>query len=699
MRRVLVSVSLLALAACKGGGTVSFGGPPLVDPNVLATGYVTDFAPYEAIAANLRTNISKYTIQLGNWGILGAPGVSSYPLASARAEYAHAVGLTGAGQIVQVVDGGFLQSHDVFQGKTIYTPGGGLGVADHGTSVAAVATGNSPTMIGIAPGADLALGEFWSEASLAAATQQATALGAVAQNNSWGYVGTPINTNSFNQVFGTTDGASYLAALDAYAAQGVVVFAISNTYGDTTSGLMEALPKLRPSLEGGWLAVGNAAVTYDANGITGAARVSAGCLDAARWCLMAEGRWQSAVSTGNSAYAEVVGSSFAAPQVAGALALLAEAFPNLTPHDLRARLLASADNSFFTPTATVQLANGYSHGYNSEFGHGFLDIRAALLPIGKMTMALPNGQSVSPNQPVMVAGAALGDAVQRSLGQVDVAITDALSGQFSMPGQFLAANASPRPLGDAALTQALRLDLGAARQAPVSALADPFAGFDGQSVELASLDGDLGANLLVPAIGGDTPSYGATLHTALADDGATKLELGLKLARDNGRLLGLGAEGQGGAGLASLSLGLSHDMGAGGFLSLTGEAGIADLGTAQGLSDVSQARFSSFDVTFGQRDLMTDGDKLAFGLSLPVAVTSGRAEAVLPVARGRSVASFEPVAIDLAPGSRQVDLSVSYQQPLAPGLELMTELVHSENYGNRAGARDTAGVLALQWRF
>src|SRR3990167_9341153 len=106
-----------------------------------------------------------------------------------------------------------------------------------------------------------------------------------------------------------------------------------------------------------------------------------GCLEAATWCLMADGHWNAASNTTDTAYSSGTGSSFAAPQVSGALALLAEAFPSLSPHDLRLRLLFSADTGFTGFEKAVSLpidGSDYSHDYSIEFGHGFLDLRSWL---------------------------------------------------------------------------------------------------------------------------------------------------------------------------------------------------------------------------------------------------------------------------------------------------------------------------------
>ncbi|MCU9846608.1 S8 family serine peptidase [Defluviimonas sp. WL0024] len=692
--------AVLVLTACKGGESAATLPIPVPGgAGTLGSYFVQSFEPYEAAAAALRDTTARYLFQKNEWRFSAVPGptFSSYPLASARTEYAHAVGLTGAGQTISIVDEGFRQTHDTIAGRTVATSGA-LPVADHGTAVASVAAGSSSRMIGVAPGANLALGSSGSASSVTAATRTALRLGAVAQNNSWGFP-VPATAESFNTVFGTSDGAAYLAALDAYAARGVVVFALSNDKAATTSELMEGLPALRPSLETGWLAVGNATPAFDAASVQSAQMQSASCLNAARWCLVADGSWNAATAASNSSYGFTVGSSFAAPQVAGALAILAEAFPNLTPHQLRLRLLASADNGFFAPDGSVELVPGFVHGYSDVYGHGFLDVRAALLPIGTTSMSLPGGVEVKTTGPVIVAGAAIGDAVERSLGVIEVEVTDSLAGGFRMPAGALTASSVPRPMAEGLLARATSDDLSARRAAAAQALTEPFRAFNGRTLDFTSPDGSLSGALLIPASGDADAGYGISAKHALID-GPVGLDIGVKIAHDRGAL-GLGAADDGlpASDLVALQLGLTGESASGGFISLSCETGIADLGAPAYLSGVSAARFSSLDLDLGQREVFASGDRLSFRASLPMAVTSGRAEMVLPVVRSAGRSAFEPVALDLAPSERQVDLAISYQRPLAPGLEFLAELAYAENYGNRAGVSDTAGVLAITFSF
>lgn len=720
---------LVLLAACKGGtgtGGTSFNyGSPHAPPAALAPGlmslaYLPARNPLVAgIAAGLLASDPRYTRQNSpSWSIplpsgQVLTGLNSYPLKSSGAAFAHAAGLTGAGSVVAMSDTRLNATHEVFFGK----PSGGIsvnsnlptgtrvpdqGFDDHGTAVAGIIAGQSSSFIGVAPGTNLLFGTFANYSTLTALTDQARFAGAVAYNNSWGFDSTPISTGAFQAEFTTPGGQAYLTALDQYAANGVVVFAVSNNDTHTHATLMDALPYVRPSLEAGWIAVGNAVPTMVGGNVTSVQMLSADCMEAARWCILADGAWEgpttyfpNSTTPSNTSYDFGTGSSFAAPQVSGALALLSEAFPTLTPHELRVRLLAAADNQFFAPDATVELATGFNKGYSYRYGLGFLDIEAALLPIGPTQMSLPGGAVQATDQPVLVTGAAMGDAVALSLANVDVVVTDVLDAPFTMPGQALASTVTPTPLSQTLLIKSLSTNLTSARTMQDSGLNDPFAAFNGQTHSVMAPSGDLGASILVSDAG---ENFGVNLKRTLTD-GPIRLEVGVKFARDSGNVMGFGASGSADTNMASLQLGLTQDLGSGGFFSVAGEMGLADLGDQALITSVSSAQFDSFNVEFGQHDAFVEGDRLALGVGLPVAVTGGRAEAILPVANSLGAASFTPVGIDLSPSDRQTDISLTYQTPLSENTELLAKLVHAENYGNRAGERDTGAVLAISFSF
>ena len=710
-----LSVPALALlAGCGGGGDTAsinpllsqFAAPAPVAISVLTAGFALGGNVAADTATLLASSAYKNTPATIEW-LRGFPGLSNlqgqvYALKSSGAAFAHAAGVTGAGELIAISDEHISPTHDTLSGRVTvdsnYLPGD-----EHGTSVASVAAGKWSTFVGTAPKAEILFGTYKTDQALIALGTKALAQRAVAWNNSWGYVNpdksaVPITTSVFNSFFvNDPSGAQYLSALDAYAAYGVVVFAMSNREAETSAGIMDALPFLRPTLEAGWLAAVNGVPTFTNGNVSSVTLLSSSCLQAARWCLIADGSWNAATGSGSS-LAFTTGSSFAAPQISGALALLAEAFPSLTPHQLRIRLLASADNGFFTPDATVELATGFSKGYSTKFGLGFLDIEAALKPIGPTSLALAKGGQVSTDAPVLMTGSAFGDAVELSLAGTDVAIRDALSAGFVMPAQALTAGAHPGARAGALLARSLQGNLAAERSADPSALAEPFAAFNGPTLTMTAPDGMAVASVLVPQGGGD--SLGVNL-TRVLSDGPTRVELGLKMARDDGGMMSL--NGNDGAMMASVALGVTQDLGGDAFLGLSGEVGLSDLGGATALSRSTTARFDALALTVGRSGVFTKGDRLTLGVGLPMAVASGSTTLDLPVYRAGAAeaagAAFTPVEINLAPENRQVDLQITYQTALAKGVEMKLSVAHSENYGNRAGVTDTGGALALVFRF
>lgn len=97
------------------------------------------------------------------------------------------------------------------------------------------------------------------------------------------------------------------------------------------------------------------------------------------------------------------GTSFSAPQISGAVALLAQAFPNLTGAQIVQLLYASARDAGEAGTDAI-------------YGRGILDLVRAFQPQGTMSNA-STGQTVSATGNG-VLGAPMGDATQGQLGAV-----------------------------------------------------------------------------------------------------------------------------------------------------------------------------------------------------------------------------------------------------------------------------------------
>ena len=107
------------------------------------------------------------------------------------------------------------------------------------------------------------------------------------------------------------------------------------------------------------------------------------------------------------------GTSFSAPIISGAVALLAGAFPNLTGQQIISILYTSADDAG-TP------------GIDPVYGHGILNISRAFQPLG--ALSLPDGKTaVDPGSASGSASTPMGDASPRLAG---VIILDGFSRAF-----------------------------------------------------------------------------------------------------------------------------------------------------------------------------------------------------------------------------------------------------------------------------
>ena len=127
------------------------------------------------------------------------------------------------------------------------------------------------------------------------------------------------------------------------------------------------------------------------------------------------------------------GTSFSAPQITGAVALLAQAFPNLSGAQIVDLLYATARDAG-------------DPGVDAVYGRGIVDLARAFQPVGATAMA---GSAV----PVSIAGsngatsAPMGDARQSGLGAV---ILDGYGRAFGIDlAQTLARGAAPRVFGGA----------------------------------------------------------------------------------------------------------------------------------------------------------------------------------------------------------------------------------------------------------
>ncbi len=405
--------------------------------------------------------------------------------------------------------------------------------------------------------------------------------------------------------------------------------------------------------------------------------------------MTANGQIRVATAASNSSYEVGTGASFAAPQVSGAVALLAEAFPDLTAPQLRDRLLATADNGFFPHDGVVEFAPGVAHGYSAEFGHGFLDLRAALLPIGGAVVPMAQGGALPLGQVAIVSGAATGDALAQALGSVPILSTDQLYGRFDVTGDVLTA-------------QAGRLDAGAnPLMAALANASDPWGAtpggtfLGGQVTEL--LDG--GEGLTASII---TAEGLAGLHLARAVDlGQGALRLGLTSLFAEDQFMGItldAAAGRIGSQAHALAFDLTHPLAQDAALRLSAEVGLAT-GWAQGvISDLDPARFHRIGLALDRSGVFARGDQLSVFLRQPLVVTAGQARVDLPMQMADGTIGHTSYDIGLAPENRQVDLGFAYQQPLSRAANLSLGLMASENDANTAGKHGLAAFIGVHFQ-
>ncbi|MCS5588613.1 MAG: S8 family serine peptidase, partial [Candidatus Thioglobus sp.] len=397
---------------------------------------------------------------------------SQNPLEVINTHKAYGYGLTGSGETIAILDAGFSTSHDELDSKTITQYGtqtaatGKTNTADHGLIVSSVAAGedDGTGMQGVAPGASLHWasynqrnGNTYYPTHWANATDNASS--AVVQNNSWGInyqidtLQSDISSNSWTNAYGiaqkfhssgyTANEASanaYITALNNFQDHGVIVYALSNTTSYTDADFQAALPVLFSQLEEAWITAVNVEITGSSGNET-YTRKSAPCGSTGKYCLGADGYQIVGAAYDSSAtnlyWQPNSGTSFVAPQISGAVALLSEAFPNHNPEQLTDRLLASADNTFFSHDAAVTFGNGVSHGYDDEFGHGILDIYAALNPITSSAYtriytgdSSESSESYQLGNSKLLTSNSLGDSIQKGLiGEIGYTYDD-LGGGF-----------------------------------------------------------------------------------------------------------------------------------------------------------------------------------------------------------------------------------------------------------------------------
>lgn len=367
------------------------------------------------------------------------------------AEYAFAYGIKGAGAKVAVLDTGIDLQHSDLPGSLA---GGSTSIVsdsldehqtrDHGSMVAGLiaAREDGRGIVGIAPEAGLMVIKMTDEGGVSEALQTeaihaAVDGGADIINISYGLSG----YSDYDLETMIRDGVLSDGLLAAYARaienDTLIVHAAGNTRKDN--------PDWDGKLAGYGLANGQMLVVgaLDATGhnlaVWSGAYGSHKAGDAKNFFLTAPGT-NLITTMNNGQYSEqersngtvsgtASGTSFAAPLVAGAAALVKSAAPFLSAQEVAAILLTSADDLG-------------AKGVDDVFGHGRLNVRKALMPQGQVIVPLGAGASVNKTA---AAGGVLSNVLAGSAALKSTLVTDGFGRPFSMN----LAPESRRPVSDA----------------------------------------------------------------------------------------------------------------------------------------------------------------------------------------------------------------------------------------------------------
>jgi len=277
-----------------------------------------------------------------------------------NADPAHARGITGSGVSVGVVDSDFNVSAPELAGritKSVYTTAaisgflGGNGTGDpHGTEVAEALGG---TNTGVAPAVQI-------QAIAAGTNTGAVTLNTDIYNRLFNNGIRIFNQSLYNgSIAAPVNAATYYNIYQSFVANGGLFIWATGNQSSAQPSMTAGLPALYPDLQKGWIAVTAVNAAGGTEGYSSADTVPGvissyanRCGVAANWCLAAPGDFVSP-----TAGKRVYGTSFAAPAVTGAVALVQQVYPWMNADLLRQTILSTATSMNDTATYGWGLLN------------------------------------------------------------------------------------------------------------------------------------------------------------------------------------------------------------------------------------------------------------------------------------------------------------------------------------------------------
>ena len=385
------------------------------------------------------------------------------------------------------------------------------------------------------------------------------------------------------------------------------------------------------------------------------------------------------------------GTSFAAPMVAGSLAIMKQLFRDqLSNTELVTRLFETTDDTGVYSNSAI-------------YGRGKLDLAAATHPVGVLEVPISTNTSQTGKNlraTRLSLGAPFGNGLARSVANHEIMAVDDLGAPFWYTlGNFVTAAKGP-PV-DARVRGFLAGATGGASRWPgVRVRETSTETGDGhlslaEGGMMATFGGEVGLSASVFGTNQEHDSVGGTLNWR--PDGSP---LGLRVGWITEDETILGGEGQGAFGSLAADtafLRLEGDVRLGAWrLGASAEWGNVRPKARGGLiEEVSSMTTSAF--ALHARAALTHTDVVRFSLAQPLRVEDGQASLTLPVARtkyGRVLRTS--LASPLAPDERQIDIAADWERPLADG-RLRLGVIWSHNPGHSGDAEPQLTFLA-GWR-
>jgi hypothetical protein len=352
------------------------------------------------------------------------------------------MGATGAGVTIGIVDSGIDTSNPEFSGRISAASTDVAGTrglinsdSDHGTMVALVAAAarNNSGIMGIAYGATIAAfradsagscassgGCTFNDTDIATGINAAITAGAKVVNISLG---------------GGAPSSAVTSAISRAASAGVVVVVAAGNDGTANPDPFAA--GVRAAGNGNVIIAGSVNSSNVISSFSDKAGTEAAnyltALGEGICCQYANGAIKTTTTNGATYVTVYSGTSFSAPQIAGAVALLMQYFPNLTAKQAVALLLNTATRE------------GSGAG-DTTYGAGVLNIATAFTAQGKTTMGTSTSQ-VALGDTTIATSPAMGDATRGT--SLQAVVLDSYNRAFSvnLGASMRQAMVQPRLLG------------------------------------------------------------------------------------------------------------------------------------------------------------------------------------------------------------------------------------------------------------